>query len=195
MLGVISTAINSAGIPKSVQLQLHKLGAGSIITPKGYLSFTSIFFVLGVSVLGCTQVAAARHEESQGRLERLLALPISQPNWLAGRLALAAGAAAVISLMVGALAWAGAASQGVSLSLTQMLAAGANCLPVALLFIGITARMYALYPRAGVGVTYGLLAAAFVWQLVGGVVGAPRWLLDVSPFEHCNRRRLDLRAT
>jgi ABC-2 type transport system permease protein len=65
-----------------------------------------------------------------------------------------------------------------------MLATGANCMPAALLFTGIAALAFALYPRGGVGVAYGLVALAFVWQLFGGVLGAPRWLLDLSPFQH-----------
>jgi ABC-2 type transport system permease protein len=184
VLGVISRAISSAGVPKSLDQQLQKLGVGSIITPKGYLSFTFIFFVLAVSVFGCTQLAAARREESEGRLETMLALPISRPRWLGGRLALAAIAATALALLAGTLTWAGAASQGVSVSLPQMLAAGANCLPVAMLFTAIAALAYALHPRGGIGIAYGLVAVAFVWQLFGGVLGAPRWLLDASPFEH-----------
>jgi ABC-2 type transport system permease protein len=75
-------------------------------------------------------------------------------------------------------------SAGVSVSLPRMLEAGVNCLPVALLFLGIGALAYALAPRASTGISYGLVAIAFLWQLFGALLGAPRWLVDLSPFEH-----------
>jgi ABC-2 type transport system permease protein len=65
-----------------------------------------------------------------------------------------------------------------------MLEAGANCLPVALLFLGIAALAYALAPRASAGIAYGLVTVAFLWQLVGSLLGAPTWLADLTPFAH-----------
>jgi len=182
ILGVISNSISSAGISKSLQRELAKLGAGSIATPAGYIAFVFIFFVLAASLLGCAQVSAARHEEADGQLETLLALPVDRRRWLSGRLGIAAGAAVAVSLSAGMLAWAGAASQGVHLSAARMLEAGANCLPAALLFLGVAALAYALVPRAGAALAYGLVAAAFLWQLVGSLLGAPRWLVDLTPF-------------
>ena len=34
------------------------------------------------------------------------------------------------------------------------------------------------------GGVYGLVAVAFLWQLVGALIGPPRWVLDLSPFAH-----------
>jgi ABC-2 type transport system permease protein len=65
-----------------------------------------------------------------------------------------------------------------------MLEAGANCLPVALLFLGLAALAYAVVPRASAGIAYGLVTIAFIWQLVGSIVGAPDWLVDATPFAH-----------
>jgi ABC-2 type transport system permease protein len=184
ILGVISNSVSSAGISKSLQREIAKLGAGSIATPTGYLAFVFIFFVLAISLFGCAQIGAARHEEADQQLETLLALPVSRRRWLGGRLLLASGAAVVISLLAGVLAWAGAASQGLGISPSSMLEAGANCLPVALLFLALTALAYAALPRASAGIAYGLVAVAFLWQLVGSLLGAPRWLVELTPFAH-----------
>ena len=184
ILGMISTSISSAGISKSMQEEIAKLGAGSILTPSGYLAFVFVFFILAVSLFVCAQIAGARREEAEERLETLLAQPLSRGGWLAGRLLLAASAAAAISLVAGLLTWAGAATQGLDLSLPRMLEAGANCLPVALLFLGIAALAYALVPRASSGLAYGLVTVAFLWQLVGSLLGVPKWLVELTPFEH-----------
>ena len=176
ILGMISTSISSAGISKAVQREIAKLGSGSIFTPSGYVAFVFIFFILVVSLFACAQIGAARHEEAEERLERLLALPVGRRRWLGGRLVLAVAGAVAISLAAGLFTWAGAASQGVDISLPRMLEAGANCLPVALLFLGFAALAYATVPRASAGITYALVTVAFLWQLVGSLLGVPHGL-------------------
>ena len=184
ILGVISESVSSAGISKSVRQQIAKLGSGSILTPSGYVAFVFLFFILAVSLFACAQIGAARHEEADEQLETLLALPVSRARWLGGRLLLASCAAAAISLAAGLFTWAGADSVGVSMPLARMLEAAVNCIPVALLFLGIAALAYALVPRASVGIAYGLVTVAFLWQLVGSLLGAPKWLVDLTPFGH-----------
>jgi len=184
ILGMVSTSISSASISKSVRTAVAKLGSGSILTPAGYLAFVFIFFVLAASLFVCAQVGAARQEEAEERLETLLALPVSRWRWLGGRLLLAACASATISVAAGLLTWAGAASQGVHISLARMLEAGANCVPVALLFLGIAALAYAVAPRASAGIAYGLVTVAFLWDLFGALLGVPKWLVELTPFAH-----------
>jgi ABC-2 type transport system permease protein len=184
ILGVVSQSVSSAGISKSLQREIARLGSGSIVTPTGYIAFVFIVFILAVSLFACAQVGAARHEEANEQLETLLALPVSRRRWLAGRLLLAGCGAAAISLTCGLFAWAGATSVGVHIALARTLEAGANCLPVALLFLGIAALAYAVLPRASAGIAYGLVTVTFLWQLVGSLLGAPHWLVDLTPFAH-----------
>ena len=184
ILGVVSNSISYADVSKSVQKEIAKLGSGSIVTPTGYLAFVFIFFVLAVSLFACAQVGAARQEEAEQQLETLLALPVGRSDWLGGRLLLAAAAGAAISFVAGLCTWAGAAAGGAHISLPRTLEAGGNCLPVALLFLGIAALAYAVVPRASAGIAYGLVALAFLWQLVGSLLGAPGWLVGVTPFAH-----------
>jgi ABC-2 type transport system permease protein len=184
ILGVLAKSSSSAGISKSLNREVEKLGAGSIATPSGYLGVTFIFFVLTVSLFACAQIGAARREEADQQLETLLALPVSRHRWLGGRLALAVGGAAAIALAAGVLTWVGAASGGVGISLWKLIEAGANCLPVTLLFLGIAALAYALLPRASGAIAYALVTVAFLWDLIGSLLGAPRWLVELTPFEH-----------
>jgi ABC-2 type transport system permease protein len=184
ILGMVSNSVSSANVSPGLKRQLARLGAGSIETPSGYLSFVFIFFVLAVSLFACAQVGAARHEEADEQLETLLSLPVSRVRWLGGRLVLASGAAAAIALAAGLLAWAGARTQGADVSLAKLIEAGANCLPAALLFLGIAALAYALVPRASAGVAYGLVTVAFLWQLTSSLLGAPDWLVELTPFAH-----------
>src|SRR5581483_9306833 len=136
VMGVVSKSVGSAGISKQLSNELAKLGEGSVLKPAGYIGFAFIFFVLAGALFSCSQLAAARHEEAEGRLETLLALPLGRIQWLAGRLVLAVAGLAALGACAGVLAWAGAASQGVHISLAKLLEAGLNVMPTGVLFLG-----------------------------------------------------------
>jgi ABC-2 type transport system permease protein len=184
ILGVVSSSVASSGIPPGVDKQIAKLGAGSITSTSGYLALIFFFYVLGICLFVCAQLGSARREEADQQLETLLALPVGRTGWLTGRLLLAAGATVVIALLTGLFTWAGVAAGGASVSFGQMLEAGANCLPVAALFLGVAALAYAAVPRAAAAVSYGLLVLTFLWQAVGSLLGAPSWLVGLTPFGH-----------
>jgi ABC-2 type transport system permease protein len=184
VIGVLAKSSSSAGISKNLEREVEKLGAGSIATPSGYLGVTFIFFVLAVSLFACAQIGAARREEADQQLEMLLALPVGRRRWLGGRLALASAGAVMISLAAGLLTWVGAESGGANISLAKMIEAGANCLPVTLLFLGVAVLAYALVPRASGAIAYALVTVAFLWDLIGSLLGAPKWLVELTPFQH-----------
>jgi polyether ionophore transport system permease protein len=184
VVGVLSTSFSSADISTNLQEQLHKLGGATITTPAGALGFYFLLFVLAISLYVCSQLATVRREEQDQQLETLFAQPVGRRRWLAERLLLAAAGATVLALAAALLAWAGAASQNAGLSLPRLLEAGANCLPVAMLFLALAALAFAVLPRAASGVAYGLVTLAFVWELFGSLLGAPHWLLQATPFAH-----------
>jgi ABC-2 type transport system permease protein len=183
-VGVLSTAFSKANISTALEHELRKLGGTSIVTPAGALGFYFVFFVLLLSLFACSQVASARREEADQRLELLLALPIGRARWLGGRVALATLATAGLAVIAGVLAWIGAAIEHAGVSLPRLVGAGANTLPAALCFLGLGLLAYGLAPRASVGIAYGLVVGAFLLQLFGALVGAPGWVLDLSPFSH-----------
>jgi ABC-2 type transport system permease protein len=184
VLGIVSHGISAADVPRGAQDQIAKLGAGSVVTPVGYLAFLFIFVVIAVSAFACALIGAARREEADRQLETLLAQPVGRVRWLGGRLLLAAAAVVAVSLAAGLFAWAGAATAGVDVTLPRMLEAGVNAVPTAVLFLGFAALAYALVPRASGGIAYGLVTVAFFWQLVGALLDAPRWTITLSPFAH-----------
>jgi ABC-2 type transport system permease protein len=184
VIGILSTSFTSANVSASLRKQLHKIGGSSFTTPAGVLGFYFLLFVFAISLYACSQIAAIRREEADQQLETLFALPVRRDRWLLGRLLLAAAGSALLAVTAALFAWAGAASQHAHVGLPRLLEAGANCLPAALLFLALSSLGFALLPRASSGIAYGLVSVAFVWQLIGGIVGAPHWLLDVTPFQH-----------
>jgi ABC-2 type transport system permease protein len=116
----------------------------------------------------------------------LAARPVIQTAELSKRYGttLATGALALLSLVAAVLAWTGAHAAGANLRITSLMLAATNCFAVAALFLGLGALAYALAARAATSIAYALVAISFLWQLFGPVLGAPRWLLDLSPFAH-----------
>jgi ABC-2 type transport system permease protein len=184
ILGFLSTSFSTKTISESLQKTLAKLGGASLVTPAGALSFYFVFFVLAISLFACSQVGAARREEAEQQLETILALPIGRIRWLGGRLALGVAGCLGLAILASVFAWVGATLQSAGVPLGDLLEAGLNCLPAALLFLGLAALAYAGFPRAGVAVAYGLVTVAYLWNLLGSLVGAPQWLVDLTPFGH-----------
>src|SRR5262249_37783786 len=129
VVGVLANSVSSANVSQSLQQQLEKLGAGTITTASGYIAFCFLFFILIVCLFGSSQIAAARQEEADERLETVLSAPVSRRSWLAGRLALALAGATALALFVGLLTWVGAAGAGAHVSLAHLLRARAHRLP------------------------------------------------------------------
>jgi ABC-2 type transport system permease protein len=155
-----------------------------VTSTKGYLALSFVLFTLAVSLFATSHISAIRDDEGSGRLETLFALPVARRAWLVGRLVIAAGSSVALALLVGVLAWAGAASQNSGVSFAALVEAGANCIPAALCFLGLGALLFAALPRQSGGGALALVGVAFLWELVGALVGAPPWLLAVSPFHH-----------
>lgn len=184
LLGTIAKSISPADVSKTIQRDIAKLGVGSITTPASYLAFLFSILAVILCAFACAQVASARREEADQRLETLLAAPLCRRAWLAGRLGIALLAAAALAAVCGLLGWAGAHTAGVHLGLGRLLEAGANMLPVTVLFLGLATLAYAIAPRISGAFSYGLLAVSYLWELIGALAGAPHWLLDVTPFAH-----------
>lgn len=184
IVGALSTTLNTTNIPAGLTQELRKLGVVAITTPAGALGFYFLFFVLACCLFACSQVAGARREEADGRLETLFAQPIPRSRWLAGRLALTLAGTAAVALSAGLSAWAGADVQGAGVPLAKLLEAGANCMPLALMFTGVGFLAFAVLPRSAGALAYGMVAVAFVWEMFGSLLGAPHWLVRATPFQH-----------
>ena len=180
VVGTISKSVAS-GLSAEIRTRLEQLGI-ELATPSGYIGLAFLFFVLALSLFCCGQLAAVRADEAEGRLETLFAQPRGRVRWLAGRLGLASAGAVLLAVSAGLGAALGATAVGADVSVMRLLGAGLNLLPATMLFLGVGALLFAAVPRLGVGIAYGLVSVAFVWELFGTVLGAPSWLLGLSPF-------------
>ena len=170
-------------VSSSAERVISHLGASGG-SASAYLGFTFLMIAWLVAFTAAGQVTAARAEEAEGRLDQLLARPVSRVSWLAGRLALAVAILVASGLLAGLSAWLGAVADGASVSIGSLLGAGLNVVPPALCVLGIGVLAMGVWPRATAPVTYAVLCWALLIQLAGGFFSSSHWLLDTSVFHH-----------
>ncbi len=80
--------------------------------------------------------------------------------------------------------WAGAASQHAGLTFHELLLAGINSAAPAALLLGIGMLAFGFAPRLTAIVCWGLLAWAFLIDMLGSAVRINHWVLDTSLLQH-----------
>lgn len=134
---------------------------------------------------GVQAVLRLRVEETEGRAELLLATPTPRWTWVGSTL-LVAGASVLVVCAVGggATGLLLAGSSGDAASIGRFVGAGLAHAPAALVFVGVTALVFAVVPRLTVALGWGLLVVGLVLGQFGELLGLPEWLQDASPFRH-----------
>ena len=152
-----------------------------------YLGMIFLLFAALIAMAAGGQVAATREEEAQGRVDHLLARPVTRLAWLATRITVSAAGLAIAGLVAGLFTWLGAAAADANLSFATLLAAGANLVPAGLFVLGIGTLVHGLAPRFATAAAYGLVAWSFLLEIVGASLGLSHWLLDTSILHHIAR--------
>ena len=182
----LARASRPPSISTSVQREIAKLGSGSIATPTRLPR-------LRVHLLRPrrqpVRVRADRRRAPRGgrRAARDAALAAGRPPPLARRAAPARGRRRRRDLR-----WSPACSPGRaprSQGVEHLAADGCSrpartACPSRSCLLGLAALAYALVPRASAGIAYGLVTVTFLWQLIGSRLGAPEWLVELTPFAH-----------
>lgn len=174
-----------AGNPSLVEL-IYRL------VPGAQVSVTDVF---GAALMGIAGVLAAaagvqailrmHAEESEGRAEVLLALPVSPARWMAANLIIAVLSTIVVCAVAGAAAAFCLMVTGTGADYAAVfVAAGLAHAPAALVFVAAAALVFAVLPRQTVPLGWGLLAAGLVLGHFGELLRLPAWLQNLSPFRH-----------
>jgi ABC-2 type transport system permease protein len=159
-------------------------GFAGLGTIEGYVA--TLFALLAMPVGGfvAVRLAAAADDETDRRHVLLYAGPITRRDIVAAEAVAAAGGAAVLTIVAGLAAWAGTAVTGAGLSLGAALAGTLNVLPLLALCLGTSILALGFAPRAVA--LFGAVPAVggFLLLVIGQSVGAPGWVLNLSPYAH-----------
>ncbi|WP_432548560.1 ABC transporter permease [Kineococcus sp. SYSU DK004] len=172
--------------------QVLELFGGRDELVAGFLAVMVRFGVLLAAGYGIAAVLRARGEESSGRLEPVLALPVSRTRWLAAQVGVAALGTGVLVLVTGLTLWLGAVLVGVTDPGpgTYLVAVLAH-VPALAVHLGLTAALYAWVPRAAAAVPWALLAFAAVVGVFGPLLDVPAAVAALDPFDAAPRVPLE----
>lgn len=147
----------------------------------------ALMSLVGFTAAGCVtqMLMRARHDETDGFAETVLATAVSRTRWFLSYLAAALVGAAIVVAAAGAGAALSLFGAGQDASVAaSAVAAAVVQLPAAMVYLGITAIVVAIVPRATVVVGWLALAVGLFLGQFGGLIGAPEWLRRLSPFVH-----------
>jgi ABC-2 type transport system permease protein len=150
----------------------------------GYLAYMAQFMAYLTAAYAVTVVQGLRGEETGGRLEPVLATPVSRWTWLASNLAVTAGAIVVLMAIAGFSTGVGALLvTGDAVHLWELTLAHLNQVPAVWVVLGVGVLLLGVAPRAVPAawalVAFGLLAGTF-----GMLLDLPEAVLELSPFAH-----------
>ena len=149
--------------------------------------FAGIIFLILMTLI-MAYVASAlgrmREDEAEGYLDNLLVRSVSRQRWLAGRAGLILAIAVTAGVLAGAAFWVPTASQHAGLSFREVLLAGLNSTAPAALLLGIGVLALGFVPRLTSAVCWGLLAWAFLLDMLGSAIKVNHWLMDTSLLYH-----------
>jgi ABC-2 type transport system permease protein len=145
--------------------------------------------IVGLCAMVCAAFAITaalrpRREETSGRAEAVLATALSRVRWAGTHLVVAlAGGVVLLAVTGAALGGAGALVTGDAGLVLPVLAASLAYAPAVWLAAGLAVAAYGLAPRA-TGLAWALLAYAILVHYLGGLLGLPQWMLNLSPYTH-----------
>lgn len=157
-------------------------GAADLVA--GYLAYIATFNALLAAAFVVLAVQGLRSEEVSGRVEPVLATPVSRNAWLGTNLLVSAAGVVVILAAAGLLTGLGTAVvTGEVGYVGDLVVAHLGQVPAVLVVLGAAALLFGAVPRAvsaaWVLVGFGLFAGTF-----GAMLELPQLVVDLSPFEH-----------
>lgn len=157
----------------------------------GYMGYMAMFEAFLATMYAVLAVQSLRGEETAGRVDPVLATPVSRWGWLGSNLAITAAGVIVLLTAAGFATGVGAALvTGDGAHIWELTAAHLNQIPAVLVVLGLAALLFGVLPRAipaaWIVVGYGIVAGTF-----GPMLDLPDAVYDLSPFEHPARMPLE----
>jgi len=183
VLGSLVTAVSNANIDNAqIQAILQSLGhTGASDMGRTLISAVMVLIGAVAAAAGVQAVLRMREEETEGRLEPVLASPQSRVSWLLSYVLIAAVCVLVVLVATGVAAAIGFAAVGQSDNAWLSLGSALVQAPAALSFVGVTALLVGLLPRIAVSLGWAVFGILIGFGLFGGLLNLPDGVDKISP--------------
>ncbi len=179
---LVSSVEEFAAENETIQDFLVSSGGGTFLD--AFLSTIVLLVAVIIAGLAIQSSLRPRTEENTGRIESVLATPISRLRWLGGYLVVTLVASAAVMVASGlALGGTAALTSDDPQLLGSLLAASAAYIPALWVVVGVAVALFGLVPRFS-ALAWAVLAYAVTVAMLGGVLGFPDWVYLLSPFGH-----------
>jgi ABC-2 type transport system permease protein len=144
--------------------------------------FAGVLLLAALIATGYTISSALRlgGEENTGHSEILLSTALPRARWAAGHLMIAFAGSAVVLAATGLGAGIGTQDLG---EVPRLMGAALAQLPAVWVLGAIAAALFGLAPRA-LRLAWVALGLCYLLWFLGPLLDLPRWLMDLSPYEH-----------
>jgi ABC-2 type transport system permease protein len=149
--------------------------------------FSGIIFLILMTLIMAyvaSAIGKVREDEAEGYVDNLVVRSISRQRWLSGRAGLIMAVLLAAGILGGVSFWIAAASQHAGLTFSELLLAGINSAAPAALLLGIGVLTLGFIPRLTSITCWGLLAWAFLLDMLGSAIKVNHWLMDTSLLYH-----------
>lgn len=161
---------------------IESLG-GTTLT-EAYMAMIVSMLAIVTTIFAVTSALRPRREEASGRAESVLATAVSRTHWYGTHLVMAIGGSLAVLLVTGlGVGLAAMAVSGDAGFVSQMVPAVVSYAPAVWVTVGLAVLAVGWAPRATL-VAWLLVAYAFFVVYLGGLLGLPQWMVDISPFSH-----------
>jgi ABC-2 type transport system permease protein len=178
--GVVVHQLNDAG--PGVANAIDAIGGSNGTLSQAFANLGAGFSGLLAAAICVQGAQRLRQEEAAGSADTALATATGRVRWMLSFLGVAA-VGAVLSLLLGGLV-AGASAGDSGIGFGTWLAAYLWEVPAVLVFLGIGAVLFAVWPRGAIATGWLLVALAAFLGLFGPLVGVPEWARRLAPFAH-----------
>ncbi|MGB3707370.1 ABC transporter permease [Gordonia sp. (in: high G+C Gram-positive bacteria)] len=185
IVGIVTNQVEAlAGTNQTVTDFLKSAGTNGTLT-QIFLSTMTAFLVVASVGAGVSLLTRWRSEETSGRMEMLLANPVSRSRYFAAQTTMIGVAVLVALIAAPAAIVLGAGLSGVGWATSAQTAFGvaAASIPAVAATMMLAVACFAYRGRLAV-VGWPLLLASWLLGPFGTMLGLPQWVRDISPFTH-----------
>lgn len=169
--------LSSSNVP-AMRAYFERAGISAYSDFVGVIWFTTLLLLMSIFVVA--QVYGWAADDAEGRLETMLATPISRARVVLERIAVVLVAVGLVVAASSLAVYATASANGIELPVGRFVLASADVLPVAFAFAGIGHALVGWRPRVAVIALGTVAAASYLVQQFAPLFDWPDWVKNLS---------------